>query len=108
MSRPCDRNNVHQYLADGGLTGRIEPWLEAIDLVRALAPTAVVAGHKDARSDDPQILDEAAAYLLDAREILRKRPTPAEFFAEMVRRYPDRLNPGTAWLNAQRLGGWTP
>ena len=65
----------------------------------------VVAGHKDAHSsDDPLIFDETAAYLHDANEVLRDGPTPAEFLAEMTRRYPDRLNPGTAWLNTQRLG----
>jgi hypothetical protein len=32
-----------------------------------------------------------------------EKPAAREFFDEMTRRYPDRLNPGTVWLNAQRL-----
>ncbi|NIH87504.1 MBL fold metallo-hydrolase [Amycolatopsis granulosa] len=97
-------NNVHQYLADGGLDGGIDAWLRALDKVRGLAPTAVVAGHKDpARADDPGILDETADYLRTAQRVLAGKPAPREFFDEMVRHYPDRLNPGTVWLNAQRL-----
>ncbi|MFC4053676.1 MBL fold metallo-hydrolase [Actinomadura syzygii] len=97
-------NNLHQYLADGGLDGGIDAWLRAIDTVRDLRPTAVVAGHKDAsRADDPRILDETAEYLRTARRVLDDKPAARTFFDEMTRRYPDRLNPGTVWLNAQRL-----
>jgi glyoxylase-like metal-dependent hydrolase (beta-lactamase superfamily II) len=97
-------NNVHQYLADGGFNGGIDGWLRAIDMVRALRPAAVVAGHKDPnRTDDPRILDETAEYLQTAREVIARKPAAREFFDEMIRRYPDRLNPGTVWLNAQRL-----
>jgi glyoxylase-like metal-dependent hydrolase (beta-lactamase superfamily II) len=97
-------NNVHQYLADGGLDGGIDAWLRALDTVRALRPAAVVAGHKDAtRADDPRILDETAEYLRTARQVLAGKPTARTFFDEMTRHYPDRLNPGTVWLNAQRL-----
>ena len=89
-------NNVHQYLADGGLNGGIDSWLRAIDMVRALQPAAVVAGHKDpSRRDDPRILDDTA--------MIAEKPTARGFFDEITRRYPDRLNPGTVWLNAQRL-----
>ncbi|GGS67366.1 MBL fold metallo-hydrolase [Nonomuraea spiralis] len=97
-------NNVHQYLADGGFDGGVDTWLQAIETVRALRPTAVVAGHKDPdRPDDPRILDETAEYLRTALEVVAAKPTPQAFFDEMTRRYPDRLNPGTVWLNAQRL-----
>src|SRR5262245_34677327 len=97
-------NNVHQHLADGGFNGGIDAWLGALDRVRALKPAAVVAGHKDpSRTDDPRILDETAEYLHTAREVIAKKPTPREFFDEMTRRYPNRVNPGTVWLNAQRM-----
>ena len=58
--------------------------------------------HPD-RQDDPRILDETAEYLRTARQVIAEKPTAREFFDEMTRRYPDRLNPGTVWLNAQRL-----
>ncbi|MFI6787872.1 MBL fold metallo-hydrolase [Nonomuraea sp. NPDC050383] len=97
-------NNVHQYLADGGFDGGIDAWLQAIETVRALRPAAVVAGHKDpARPDDPGILDETAEYLRTALKVIATKPTPRTFFDEMTRRYPERVNPGTVWLNAQRV-----
>ena len=96
-------NNVHQYVgesADGGL----DAWLKAIDVVESLTPTAVVAGHKDAtRDDDPSIIAETREYLLAAAEILHGRPTRVEFLDRMVKRFPDRVNPTTAWLSAIRL-----
>lgn len=89
-------NNVHQYLADGGFTGGIDAWLRALDMVRDLQPAAVVAGHKDpGRTDDPRILDESTEYLYTSRQVLAEKPTAREFFDEMTRRYPDRLNPST-------------
>jgi hypothetical protein len=38
-----------------------------------------------------------------ARRVIAEQPTAREFFDVMTRRYPDRLNPGTVWLDAQRL-----
>jgi len=35
--------------------------------------------------------------------VIAEQPTAREFFDVMTRRYPDRLNPGTVWLDAQRL-----
>jgi glyoxylase-like metal-dependent hydrolase (beta-lactamase superfamily II) len=97
-------NNVHQYLADGGFDGGIDEWLAAIDTVRALRPTAVVAGHKDpGRADDPAILDETAEYLESAGDVIEEKPSAREFYDEMLRRYPDRVNPGAVWLNAQQV-----
>jgi len=97
-------NNVHQYLADGGFSGGVDEWLQAIEKVRALKPVAVVAGHKDpSRTDDPRILDETAEYLRTAQQVIARKPTPRELYDEMTRRYPNRVNPGTVWLNAQRM-----
>ena len=87
---PRDRGRPQrQYLADGGFNGGIDAWLRAIDMVRALQPAAVVAGHKDpGRTDDPRILDETAEYLRTARQVIAAKPTAREFFDEMTRRYP--------------------
>ena len=96
-------NNVHQFTgesADGGLTA----WLAAIDTVESLAPTAVVAGHKDeTRADDPSIIAETRTYLETTARILDRGPTRTEFFDQLLTAYPDRINPTTAWLSAVRL-----
>jgi len=38
-----------------------------------------------------------------AGQVIAEKPTAHDFFDVMTRRYPDRLDPGTVWLNAQRL-----
>ncbi|GAB7101786.1 hypothetical protein JCM4814A_01000 [Streptomyces phaeofaciens JCM 4814] len=57
-------NQVHQYLSEAGDHG-IDAWLDAIDAVAALAPTTVVAEHKNPEQDDP------ASVIDDTRDCLR-------------------------------------
>jgi glyoxylase-like metal-dependent hydrolase (beta-lactamase superfamily II) len=96
-------NGVHQYLLESG-DGGIQAWLKAIDLVAALRPRAVVAGHKNRDlPDDPAILGETRAYLLDAQRLFAEKPSPREFFDQMIARYPYRLNKGPVWYSAVAL-----
>jgi glyoxylase-like metal-dependent hydrolase (beta-lactamase superfamily II) len=96
-------NGVHQYLLESA-GGGIEAWLKAIDKVAALSPRAVVAGHKNRDlPDDPVILEQTRDYLLDARRLLADKPSPREFFDQMIERYPDRLNVGPVWYGAAGL-----
>ena len=45
--------DVHLFLAESRGTGR-QQWLDALDAIEALQPTAVVSGHKrDGDPDDP-------------------------------------------------------
>jgi glyoxylase-like metal-dependent hydrolase (beta-lactamase superfamily II) len=44
-------NGVHQYLAESDSQGR-QDWLAALDVIEALDPRAVVAGHKRYGYDD--------------------------------------------------------
>ncbi|HEX4250755.1 MAG TPA: MBL fold metallo-hydrolase [Pseudonocardia sp.] len=98
-------NGVHQYLLESA-GGGLEAWLEALRVVEALQPRAVVAGHKNRDlPDDPAILGETRAYLLDAQRLLADKPGPRKFYDEMVRRYPDRLNLGPLWYGALGLLG---
>ena len=41
----------------------------------------------------------------DAQRLPGQRPSPREFFDQMVAEYPDRLNPGPVWYSALRLLG---
>jgi glyoxylase-like metal-dependent hydrolase (beta-lactamase superfamily II) len=96
-------NGVHQYLLESA-GGGIEAWLKAIDKVAALSPRAVVAGHKNKDlPDDPAILDQTRDYLLDARRLLADKPSPREFYDQMINLYPDRLNVGPVWYGALGL-----
>ena len=96
-------NGVHQYLLESAGDG-IETWLKAIDTVAALRPTAVIAGHKNKDlPDDPAILEQTRHYLLNARRLLAEKPSPREFYDQMLEIYPDRLNPGPVWYGALGL-----
>ncbi|MGB9225770.1 MBL fold metallo-hydrolase [Mycobacterium sp.] len=91
-------NGVHQYLTEsGGLSG-IDEWLAALDIAEKLNPATVIAGHKDPRlGDAPEQIEETRRYLTDARELLESSDSAATFYAGMIARHPDRLNPGALW-----------
>jgi len=96
-------NGVHQMMLEGG-DGGLQAWLDGIDRIAALNPRVVVAGHKNKDlPDDPKILDETRQYLRDAIRILVGKPTPLEFFDEMIKLHGDRLNPGPLWYSGLGL-----
>ncbi|WP_155929280.1 MBL fold metallo-hydrolase [Mycolicibacterium sp. CBMA 234] len=96
-------NGVHQYLLESA-HGGVEAWLAALDKVAALQPRAVVAGHKNKElPDDAAIIDQTRDYLLDARRLLAEKPSPQEYFDQMIALYPDRLNVGPVWYSAVAL-----
>jgi len=97
-------NGVHLYLAESADGGR-DKWRSAIDIVEALNPRWIVAGHKNKDLDDTatRAISQTRDYLDSADELLSQQPTPLGFFNAMVERYPDRLNPGALWLGATTL-----
>jgi glyoxylase-like metal-dependent hydrolase (beta-lactamase superfamily II) len=98
-------NGVHQYFLEGG-DGGLQEWLEAVDRVEQLKPRSVVAGHKNKLlPDDPATIDQTRQYLRDVIRLLDEKPTPLEFFDQMLELYPDRLNPGPVWYGALALLG---
>src|SRR5262249_57918670 len=65
-------NDVHLYLAESDHDKRME-WIRALDIIQALNPRAVVAGHKRAgRADDPTVIDETRAYIREFDRIAEK------------------------------------
>jgi glyoxylase-like metal-dependent hydrolase (beta-lactamase superfamily II) len=96
-------NGVHQYLLESA-HGGVEAWLAALDEVAALQPRAVVAGHKNKDlPDDPAIIEQTRDYLLNARRLLVRKPSPHRYFDQMIALYPDRLNVGPVWYTAVAL-----
>jgi hypothetical protein len=68
---------VHQYLAESDFQGR-QDWLAALDLIEALDPRAVVAGHKRYGNDDnPRVIDETRRYISDFDRLSQPRRTMA-------------------------------
>lgn len=98
-------NGVHQYLLEGG-DGGLQRWLAGIEKVTALAPRAVVAGHKNRNlPDDPAILHRTRGYLQDVIRILDTEPTARDLYDQMLELHPNRLNPGPLWYGAIGLIG---
>jgi hypothetical protein len=58
----------------------------------------VIAGHKDSRAfDNPAQIQATRRYLTDARDLLESSGSAGAFYEAMLRRHPDRLNPGALW-----------
>lgn len=96
-------NNVHQLMSetpDGGL----EAWHRALEIVDALKPVHVVAGHKDVTRDDaPSTIGETRQYLDEIGPLLTSGLSRSEFFWAVLGRYPDRIGPSAVWLTADRV-----
>jgi len=92
---------VHQYLAESDSQGR-QDWLAALDMIEALDPRAVVAGHKRYGNDDsPRIIGETREYISVFDRLDKEAATAEELYWQMLAAYPDRVNPGALWLSAQ-------
>ncbi|MDT9700254.1 MBL fold metallo-hydrolase [Streptomyces sp. P17] len=98
-------NNVHLMLAASDADGRAQ-WLRALDTVEALAPTAIVAGHKDpSADDDPRHIEETRRYILDFELGLRRTNSTLELYEFMLERHPSRINHGALWGSCRAAKG---
>ena len=94
-------NDVHQYLAESDTQGR-QDWLAALDIIEALDPRAVVAGHERyGKDDNPRIIDETRQYISDFDRLDKETTTAEELYWQMLAIHPHRVNPGALWLSAQ-------
>lgn len=98
-------NDVHLYLAESPRAGRIA-WKKALDVIAALDPDHVVAGHKRPdRPDSPDILAETRAYIDDFEDCAERTGTTEELYRAMLDIHPDRVNPGALWGSARSVKG---
>jgi glyoxylase-like metal-dependent hydrolase (beta-lactamase superfamily II) len=90
-------NRVHLYLSESDAGGRRQ-WLEAIEKVAALRPTAVVAGHKrPGVPDDPLIIEETAQYIRDFDRLAEQATDARQLWDRMRELHPHRMNPAALW-----------
>jgi glyoxylase-like metal-dependent hydrolase (beta-lactamase superfamily II) len=98
-------NDVFLNLRESNTESRNQ-WLAALDLIEALHPVAVVAGHKrEGRGDSPQNIAETRQYIRDFERVLQEADTPREVFDRMVSLYPTRAYPSALWGSARVLKG---
>lgn len=98
-------NGIHLYLGETDARTR-QDWIETLDRLQELNPTAVVAGHKKPDNHDPpDIIRETSQYLRDFEELNRSASTAHELYEAMLERHPDRANPGSLWAasNAAKM-----
>jgi glyoxylase-like metal-dependent hydrolase (beta-lactamase superfamily II) len=95
-------NDVHLYLAESNAKTRQE-WISALDKIGSLNPRAVVASHKRPGNDDnPRIIEETRQYIRDFDRIAEMTTTAQELYDNMLKLYPNRVNPGWAlWSSAR-------
>ena len=90
-------NETHLYLAECDAAARSE-WLRALDIIEALQPKAVVAGHAVTDQDgSPRHIDATRRYIQDFNATVAKTANHLDLYSEMLALYPDRVNPGSLW-----------
>jgi len=94
-------NETHLYLAECDAAARSE-WLRALDIIEALQPKAVVAGHAVTDQDgSPRHIAATRRYIQDFNATLAKAATHLDLYNAMLALYPDRVNPGSLWATAK-------
>ena len=101
ISGDCVYNNTHLYLAECDEKARLE-WLEALDAIESLRPSAVVAGHGVLDPDSsPRHIEETRRYIRDFNVSVGATSTALELYERMLSLHPNRINPGSLWAAAR-------
>ena len=92
---------VHLYLAEAKGSGR-QQWLDALDAIERLRPSAVVAGHKrDGDADSPEYIGRTRRYIEDFTAAAEKASSFTDLYEAMIVLYPDRVNRAVPWHSAK-------
>jgi len=98
-------NDVHLYLAESNAQTRHE-WISALDKIESLKPHAVIAGHKRPGTDnDARIIEQTRQYIRDFDKIAGTTTTALELYNNMIKIYPNLVNPGALWRSAHAVKG---
>jgi glyoxylase-like metal-dependent hydrolase (beta-lactamase superfamily II) len=101
ISGDCVYNNTHLYLAECDAMARDE-WLQALDRIESLHPTAVVAGHGVLDPDSsPRHIEETRRYIRDFNACVAVTSTQVQLYERMLSLHPNRVNPGSLWAAAK-------
>jgi glyoxylase-like metal-dependent hydrolase (beta-lactamase superfamily II) len=105
ISGDCVYNNTHLYLAECDEKARLE-WLEALNAIESLRPSAVVAGHGVLDPDSsPRHIEETRRYIRDFNVSVGATSTALELYERMLSLHPNRVNPGSLWAAARAAKG---
>src|SRR6202048_1913030 len=97
-------NGVHLHLSESPDQQKRLEWIVALDKMESLKPRAVIAGHKRVGNDDsPGILGETRKYIRDFERLAMRTTTARELYDQMLKLYPDWVNPGALWTSARAI-----
>jgi glyoxylase-like metal-dependent hydrolase (beta-lactamase superfamily II) len=96
-------NGVYLQLRESTPATRQE-WIAALDVIEALHPAVVIAGHKAPGADDtPGNIDETRRYIRVFEQVLAEQETALGVYQAMISHYPERAFPGALWQSASEL-----
>jgi glyoxylase-like metal-dependent hydrolase (beta-lactamase superfamily II) len=97
-------NGVHLHLSESPDQQKRQEWIAALDKMESLKPSAVIAGHKRVGNhDSPRILGETRKYIRDFERLAMRATTPRELYGQMLKLYPDWVNPGALWTSVHAV-----
>jgi glyoxylase-like metal-dependent hydrolase (beta-lactamase superfamily II) len=99
-------NGTHPWLAGCPTPQKRKEWMSALNKIESLNPRAVIAGHKQpGKDDDPRIIEETRQYIRDFDKLAESAKTARELYDQMLKLYPDWLDPHVLWLGARAAKG---
>jgi glyoxylase-like metal-dependent hydrolase (beta-lactamase superfamily II) len=94
-------NNVHMMMYEADDEKR-EAWIASIDVVTALNPKIVVAGHKSVGAADlPANLAASQRYLRDFSTVAKRGGSVGDLVHGMLELHGERDQPHTLWISAR-------
>ena len=97
-------NGVHLHLSESPDQQKRQEWIAALDKMESLKPRAVIAGHKRVGNvDSPKILGETRKYIRDFERLAMQTTTARELYDQMLKLYPDWVNPGALWTSVRAV-----
>jgi glyoxylase-like metal-dependent hydrolase (beta-lactamase superfamily II) len=99
-------NGVHLHLVESPDQQKRQEWIAALDQMESLKPRAVIAGHKGIGNEDsPRIIAATRKYIRDFERLAMQTRTARDLYDQMLKLYPDWVNPGALWSSARAVKG---
>jgi glyoxylase-like metal-dependent hydrolase (beta-lactamase superfamily II) len=102
-------NDIHPWMYRSDHATRMA-WVDTLNRIEELAPSTIIAGHKDPNAPDDdgaRTLQATRQYIRDFDSTVAASKGGAEVVEAMTEKYPELGNPYTLWLGAyaQRYDG---
>jgi glyoxylase-like metal-dependent hydrolase (beta-lactamase superfamily II) len=95
-------NDIHPWMYRSDHARRMA-WVETLNQIEELAPSTIIAGHKDphaADDDGARTLQATRQYIRDFDTVVAESKSAAEVVDAMTEKYPTLGNAYTLWLGA--------